>query len=301
MKDIRADDTPGIQHQRAQTQKWRGSRSGEKSWLAMATFLALAFGWSWALGFMGAQIRGGLPVPRAVLMILAGFGPSLAGFAALFLFSTSAGRRRSLSRSLKWRVGWSWFVLAFAVPPMIMLLAISVYVLLGGSNPVSISADQIPLVALNFVLVLLVGGPLGEEFGWRGYMTPVLRSRMGWRPASVIIGLVWGAWHLPLFFLAGTPQSNMSVAVFMLNILAGGVVFGWLYERTRGSVLPAIVLHTSLNGWAGVLGIVPTAESGHTYALVTGLLVLVAFALLAMPYKAKSERGRATAKRSSAC
>lgn len=272
-----------------------------RSLIAVLTFAAVALGWSWAVGFAGMQVKAGFPVLSAALMMLAGFGPSLAGLAVVFAFSTRKGRRDWLARSLSWRIGWRWFALAFAFPPAVMLIAISVHILSGAQNPVSITADQIPLIILNFVLVLLIGGPLGEELGWRGYMTPALRSRMGWRPASVIVGLVWGAWHLPLFFLAGTPQSNMPVAVFMLNILAGAVVFGWLYERTRGSLLPVIVLHTSLNAWAGVLGIVPTAESGRPYALVTGLLVLVALALLAKPDAAASERGRTPAKRSSVC
>jgi uncharacterized protein len=271
---------------------------GVKSSTAIVTFVAMAFIWSWGIGYLAARMGGGL---NTVLMISAGFGPSLAGLAVMHMFGTSAGRRRWNSRSLNWRLRWGWFALAFVLPPTIMLAAILVHVVLGGAYPAYVGTDHIPLVILNFVLVLMVGGPLGEEFGWRGFMTPALRSRMGWRPASVIIGLVWGAWHLPLFFLAGTPQSSMPVAVFMLNILAGAVVFGWLYERTRGSVLPAIVLHTSLNGWAGVLGIVPTAESGLLYVLVTGLLVLVALAFLATPDKATAERGRAASKRSSAC
>lgn len=271
---------------------------GVKSSTAIVTFVAMAFIWSWGIGYLAARMGGGL---NTVLMISAGFGPSLAGLAVMYMFGTSAGRRRWLSRSLNRRLRWGWFALAFVLPPAIMLAAIFVHVLLGGAYPVFVGTDHIPLVILNFALVLMIGGPLGEEFGWRGFMTPALRSRIGWRPASVIIGLVWGAWHLPLFFLAGTPQSSMPVAVFMLNILAGAVVFGWLYERTRGSVLPAIVLHTSLNGWAGVFGIVPTAESGLLYVLVTGLLVLVALAFLATPDKATAGRSRAASKRSSAC
>jgi len=106
---------------------------------------------------------------------------------------------------------------------------------------------------------------------------------MNWRAASIVVGVVWGLWHLPLFFLAGTAQSQIQMPLFLLNILAGSVLFGWLAERTRGSVLPALVLHTSLNAWAGILGIVPTAATQRPFALVTGLLVLVAAGLLLTP------------------
>jgi uncharacterized protein len=213
-------------------------------------------------------------------MMAAGFGPSLAGVAVVAVFSTGAGFRAWLARCLNWRVGWRWFAFAFLLPPVVMLLALAIHRALGGVMPAWPAAGQLPLVIANFGLVLVVGGPLGEEFGWRGYAMPAIADKLGWRRASLIIGVIWGLWHLPLFFMASTAQSHMPIPLFMLNILAGSVVFGWLFERTRRSVLPALVLHTSLNAWAGILGIVPTGTSGGSYALVTGLLVIVALALL---------------------
>lgn len=251
-----------------------------RSLATILAFVAFAFGWSWAIGFAGARVKSEFPILSMVLMMVAGFGPTIA---ALVVVSVSSDRRAMgdwLARCLNWRVDWRWFALAFAFPPAVMLLAVLIDVVLGGSFPAPIAVAQIPVLILNFALVLLIGGPLGEELGWRGYAMPALRARMGWPAASLMIGLVWGAWHLPLFFLVGTAQSQMPIPLFMLNIMAGAVVFGWLYERTQGSVLPALVLHMSLNAWAGILILVPTAETGRPYALVTGLLVIVAVALM---------------------
>ena len=85
----------------------------------------------------------------------------------------------------------------------------------------------------------------------------------------------------------------------MINILAGSIVFGWLWERTKGSVLPALVMHTSLNAWAGILGIIPSPETTRPYALVTALLVLIALAALMIPNSnaivlAEAGRGRSS-------
>lgn len=251
-----------------------------RSTLAILIFFCLAFTWSWAIGISATLAKEDFPVLNAVLMMAAGFGPSLAGLAVVGLFGRGAELYGWAVRCLNWRVGLHWFVLAFAMPPAVMVLALAVHTLLGASPPATLAADKIPLVILNFGLVLLIGGPLGEEFGWRGYATAALAARLDWRAASLIVGVFWGLWHLPLFFMAGTAQSHMPMAIFMLNILAGSVVFGWLFERTQGSVLPALVLHTSLNTWAGVLGIVPTATTGRPYALVTAMLVLIAMALL---------------------
>jgi membrane protease YdiL (CAAX protease family) len=222
-------------------------------------------------------------------MILAGFGPSLAAFAVTRLYGGRAGLRDWIAGCLNWRVDWRWFALAFLAPPVLMVGALALHTALGARLPAFPAVEHIPLAIANFGLVFLVGGPLGEEFGWRGYLTPALTARVNWRTASLLTGIVWGLWHLPLFFLAGTSQAQMAMPVFLLNILAGSVLFGWLFQRTSGSVVPALVLHTSLNGWAGILAIVPTAATGRPFALVTGLLVLVACALLLVP-----DRKRAT-------
>lgn len=243
---------------------------------AIAAFFALAFVWSWGLGYAAAQAKTPYPVPSAILMIFSGFGPSLAGVAAVAFFSRGAGLRTWLTRALNWRVGWHWLALAFLMPPCVMLLALALHAALGGTVPPSPAAGHIPLAIANFGLVFLIGGPLGEEFGWRGYAMPALTSKMGWRAASLIIGVIWGLWHLPWFFTADTAQSQMQFAPFMLNIIAGSILFSWLFRKSKGSVIPALLAHTSLNAWAGILSIIPTAETARPYALVTGILVAIA-------------------------
>lgn len=217
------------------------------------------------------------------MSMLAGFGPSLAGVAVVGLFGGRVELRGWLARCLRWRISGLWYLLAFLTPPLLMVIALGLHVAFGGKLPDFPALKQIPLAIANFGVVLLVGGPLGEEFGWRGYLTPVLVARMRWRAASLVIGVVWGVWHLPLFFMSGTVQSQMAIAVFLVNILAGSVLFGWLYERTGPSVLPAMVLHTSLNAWAGILAIIPTETLWRPYVFVTGLLLLVAVILLLIP------------------
>jgi uncharacterized protein len=247
---------------------------------AVINFFFLAFLLSWAIGLVATQVQPRFPALSTALMMAAGFGPSVAGFAVVAVFGSGTGLRNWLARCLNWRLGWRWFALAFLLPPVVMLLALAIDGTLGGATPTWPAASRLPLVIANFGLVFLVGGPLGEEFGWRGYAMPALTGKLGWRSASLIVGAVWGLWHLPLFFLASSAQSHMPIPLFLLNILAGSVVFGWLFERTEQSVLPALVLHTSLNAWAGILGIVPVGKAGGSYAVVTGLLVLIALALL---------------------
>jgi membrane protease YdiL (CAAX protease family) len=254
-------------------------QSRARSLPAVLTFFVLTFAWSWGLGVAATQTKAWSEVLATDLLMAATFGPSLAGLAVVAFFSRRQGFRAWLGRCLNWRTGWHWYALAFLVPPGAMVCALVVNTALGGATPVLPGADKLPLVIINFGLVLLVGGPLGEEFGWRGFALPALTARLGWRAASLIIGVVWAAWHLPLFFMAGTAQAQMPIALFMINITASSVAFSWLFARSGRSVWPVIVGHTSLNFWAGLL-ILPLGAGSQAYALVTALVVLIALALL---------------------
>jgi uncharacterized protein len=251
-----------------------------RSTSAIACFLVLSFAWSWLLGFMAIYANPHAPVLSSVLSIVSGFGPSVAALLTITLFNGRTGLVSWLKRALNWRAGWQWYALAFFAPPSVMLLALAFHAGLGGVIPPSPAVGHIPLAIANFGIVFLIGGPLGEEFGWRSYALPALGSKMGWHAASLVIGVIWGLWHLPWFFAAGTAQSQMPFVLFMLNIIAGSVLFSWLFMQSAGSVIPALVAHTSLNAWAGILSIIPTAETARPYALVTGILVMMAGLLL---------------------
>jgi membrane protease YdiL (CAAX protease family) len=263
----------------------RGSPAQVGAWSgrAIVLFVVLAFAWSWGIGFAAVQAKASSPALNVALMISAGFGPSLAGLVVVAIFGHPVGLLGWARRCLNWRVGWRWFLLAFLAPPAVMVCALALHIALGAAFPELHATTQIPFVIANFGLVLLIGGPLGEEFGWRGYLMSALTVRTNWRIASLVVGIVWGFWHLPLFFITGTAQAHMPIAVFLLNILGGSVLFGWLFQRTQQSVLPALVLHTSLNASAGILAIVPTAATAQPYMLVTALLILIAGVLLILP------------------
>jgi uncharacterized protein len=263
-----------------------------QSIVAITSFFALTFAWSWLLGFVAIYAKPYAPFFSAVLLIVSGFGPSITALVTVIFFSGPKGLVDWLKYAFNWRVGWQWYSLAFFMPPLVMFLAQAMHWTLGGTIPTSPAVGHIPLAIANFGLVFLIGGPLGEEFGWRSYAVPALGSKVGWRKASLMIGVIWGLWHLPWFFTAGTAQFQMSLAMFMLNIVAGSVLFSWLFLRSAGSVIPALVAHTSLNAFAGILSIIPTAETARPYALVTGILVTIAFWLLLRPAAQQASSSR---------
>ena len=243
-------------------------------------FFALTFAWSWACWALSPAIKTQLPWFATLLMFAGSFGPSLA---AIVMVASTRGLERLrawLSRCLQWRIGWGWWTFALLLPLAVMLLAAGLHIALGGDITSAPASGHLLMTVVNLPLVLLLGGPLGEEFGWRGYALPVLQDRLGWRVASLGLGLVWGAWHLPLFFIDGTAQAQIPLALFLLSVVAMSVVFVWLVNHTAGSVVAALLFHTAINFWPAVVPVLPTETSYRAYALVVALLVLLAITAL---------------------
>jgi uncharacterized protein len=164
-----------------------------------------------------------------------------------------------------------------------MLVALILNAALGGAVPPSPAAENVWLSIFIFGQILVVGGPLGEEFGWRGYALPALEHKTGWRWASLIVGGIWALWHLPLFYMSGTAQANMPMAMFMASSVALSVIFARLSINTAFSVLPAIVLHWSINAWSWAIPVTPQNGVIQPYYLVMGLVFAVAIFLFLKP------------------
>ncbi len=243
-------------------------------------FFVMTFAWSWTCWLLTPVVQADSSFAASALFFLEVFGPSLAAACLVCMTSGRAGLRTWLARCLKWRGRWAWMTLAFLSPLAVLTLAAAVHLLLGGVMPPSPAAGHVGLLIANFGLVFLVGGPLGEEFGWRGFALPSLIDYFGWRTASVVLGGIWGVWHLPLFFVAGSAQNQGSIAAFFVLIVATSVFYTWLYIRSAGSLLPVLVLHTASNWWTNVVPILPSDVEQHPYLFVVALVVAAAIWLL---------------------
>ncbi len=247
---------------------------------ALSGYLVLSFAWSWTCWGLSPAIEPQLPWLATLLMFAGSFGPSLAAVVVVASTRKWQGLRTWLGRCLRWRIGWAWWAFALLLPLALMAIAGSLHIALGGAIGTSPASGHLLMTLVNLPLILLLGGPLGEEFGWRGYALPVLQDQLGWCTASLVLGLVWGVWHLPLFFIEGTSQAHIPIALFLLSVVAMSVLFGWLVSRTAGSVVAALVLHTAINFWPSVLPVLPTETSYRAYAFVVAMLVLLALGLM---------------------
>jgi membrane protease YdiL (CAAX protease family) len=207
-------------------------------------FFGLALGGTWLLqlpALLGA--RGILPGGVAPYMLpaaLGGFGPLVAAIVAAR--SEGPGRVRELFASLRPRAGLlAWYLVALLLFPLIHVLGEAAYRLAAGA-PAGAWLYPPDNAQRWSALVLM---PLVEEPGWRGFAMPRLAERYGWLSASWLVGVAWAAWHALMFALQGFDAP--AFALGMIMIVAGSVVFGWLFDRTRGSLLAAVLAHAGVH------------------------------------------------------
>ena len=168
------------------------------------------------------------------------FGPALAAIIVASLAEGKSGLKNLLSRLMRWRVGARWYAVALGLPAVLAFTTAGVHHLLGGSEAIRFGG----LSVLNFVVFVFV---VGEELGWRGYALPRLLAGKSALAASMILGVLWGAWHLPTFFVPGAPQHGLPFSAFVILTVAYSILFTWVYIHTRGSVLISTLLHGSIN------------------------------------------------------
>lgn len=108
-------------------------------------------------------------------------------------------------------------------------------------------------VPLHLLGGLIFLGPVGEEFGWRGYALPRLLTILSPVPASLVLGLAWAPWHLPLVLVEGSFQSNVPFLLFLVSTVGLSVLYTWLYSANAGRLFAVLLFHAASNTAATVL------------------------------------------------
>lgn len=238
-------------------------------------FAALAIGLSWAVWLPIAWSGSESP-----LKDVGSFGPAVA--ALIVVLARPDLRADWRSRLTAWRVPIRWYALVLIGPVLVCGAVVAAARVIGLTGLRFNDPSQIYLIVPAFVAVLVLGGPLGEEPGWRGLLLPNLAERVSFPIAGLVVGLVWATWHLPLFLIPGTPQAELPLAGYLALTVALGVVYGSLAQHTRSSVPVATVFHAASNTAAGLLPILPPDTGGSTapFLVLTSFVVLLAVALL---------------------
>jgi membrane protease YdiL (CAAX protease family) len=212
----------------------------------LAAFLVLAYGLTWALWIPLAVFRDAASGAYSSLALP--IGSNIPSAVAIVLTAIGLGKgatRKLLGRLLIWRVGWRWWLLLLAPTALVVGTLDMVAVTRGGPT----AALAMPVLsAVVFVgFMTFPGSAAGEEIGWRGYALPRLQARHTALTASLVVGTLHGLWHLPLW-LTGDLDHRLSVyPAFLIQAIALAVIYTWLYNSTRGSLLLVVLFHTATN------------------------------------------------------
>lgn len=242
----------------------------------------LVLGLTWP--FMIVDVLGShgiLPfrVPVALWLVM-GYMPTLAAVIVTRLMQGREGVRALFRKLLIARVGFKWYAFAIFGLAAICVVAILLGNLFGATTnspiiPVEMAAAGPFALLLNAVLGLIVRGIMnGEEFAWRGAALPRLQAKYNALTSSLILSIPWILFHLPLFFTKGSSQVEMSFAGYAIQLVATSILFTWLYNNTRGSVLLAYILHAAMNTWTSIFAIDPANQFQGW--ILTGVFVAVA-------------------------
>jgi uncharacterized protein len=180
------------------------------------------------------------PAWAIALYIAGGFVPSLLAIFLTWKKEGPPGLRLLGRRILQFKLGWRWYMYTFQVVMIGTAGQLTINKLLGNTFN-----GYLFWTLLGSFFPLLVLGPLSEEIGWRGYALERLQTRWNALTSSLMIGLVWALWHLPLFRMVGTSQHELGVPFigFLIKMMASSIFYTWLYNNTKKSLWSAILLH----------------------------------------------------------
>jgi uncharacterized protein len=202
-------------------------------------------------------------------------GPLVAALLVIGLTEGRPGFRALGARMTRWRVGWSWWVVALGLPPGMVLLAALLNGAAGAAAPALPSWGGMALL-FGLFLVNPLGGALGEEPGWRGYAQPCLQAR--WSPlvSALALGALVAGWHLPL---VATGQLG---TVGVITTVAITVVYAWLFNRTGGSALITLIAHALQDSFTfGALSYA-AADAARIEYLYSLVVIAVAVAVVVL-------------------
>jgi len=276
------------------------SVSGLSAWMRqhpIAAYFTLAFAGTWALDMpmvLGTNGLGIFPyeVPMilfVILFILGVYaGPTLSAFLVTNALEGKEGRQKLLPRYGQWRVGLVSYALAVFALPMIYLIAGSIVL---GSVPLAEMRTNWTTFFSPYLIAVLIFPAFitwGEEPGWRGFAQTRMQEYYHPLLASVVVGFMHGLWHLPVFLLVSGPITlgPFDLQEFALNTvitIAIAILFAWVFNNARGSILIAVLLHASLNATpAWMSALIPNYPVDAVGKIVMGVYFVAAVVLISL-------------------
>jgi membrane protease YdiL (CAAX protease family) len=231
-------------------------------------FFLFTFSFSWLLWLPGLLITHKLVNPTETLIStsnflkwIAGTGPSLA---AIFLTGINGGKtevKKLFSRLWNIKLGYWYFPVLLLLPATLIIAHLLNIILFHASFPSSGLLTEFWWIPIIFLIFLIM--QFSEELGWRGYALDRLQKRWNAVFSSVLLGIIWAIWHLPMFLISGFGQydNQLPYGQFFITLVLISVLITWLQNNTNGSLVPAFIIHAMLNLSGEVLPLVEKSNN----------------------------------------
>ena len=271
-------------------------RTDDASWRTLTAFFGTTFVVSWSAWFLAGALdtsrdpATGHSVSWTLLVYLGTFAPAIVALA----MTAQAGRQQVAAlfgQVVRIDVPMRRYLLAFLFMFAVKLGVAAAYRLGLGAWP-RLGYESVALLAV--ATIFSTPGQAGEELGWRGFALPRLGARIGVAWASIVLGVAWAFWHLPLFIIPGVDKSGQAFPVWGLGVVALSVAMAFLWLRTGRSLLPVMLMHAGVNNLGSIIpGAIPKASNIWTWHaspqlwLTTGVLWLAAAGVLVAMYRGR--------------
>jgi len=269
-------------------------------------FFLLTFAYSWLIWIPSVLDGLGLELPfdvsgySMVVVIIGAFAPMMAAITLIARDGGWKGIKAFFGRALDFHIKPVYLVIALVLPLVIHGIAHYLALALGLDVartlfPSDIAVPAVVLAIPYFFLMMIIGGGQ-EEFGWRGFAQEPLQEKIGVIPASLVIGAIWGLWHLPLWFMAGDLHSAYSFLAFVMMTTSISIIYAWLYNASGKKLIVVVFFHAMNNTAAPLIpflhGIEGKSESAYwIYAAVNvvfGIIFAFVLARRSKPIKTES-------------
>ncbi len=246
-------------------------------------FFALTYGLTWSFWIPAALWGAPEPAPVTTLLhYLGGLMPPLVAIGLTFLRRDRDAWHDYWQRVIGFgRIRAGWYAVILLTAPALTGLGALLDVLLGGTGAqIETRFLANPLAVVPFAFFTLFFGPLPEEIAWRGYALDRLQARWSALASSLVLGLAWTLWHVPLFFIEGSYQhgliGSLSFWLFWLGLVPQSILMTWIYNHNRRSTLSAVLFHYAVNLTGELFALTERAELCYALLWIVAALVVIA-------------------------
>jgi membrane protease YdiL (CAAX protease family) len=256
-------------------------------------FYVLAFGIAW-LGWIPAALGSRSIAPFDAphfqfLLILPAIAPALAAVIVMRATYGVVASNELFKALVRWQVSPAWYLVAVLGPLVLLVAGRTVTDVLRLTDvPPAPQGEPIALAIVALITSLLANP--WEEVGWRGFALPHWQQRFTALTASLILGGLWGLWHVPLFFWVGNPMATYPFGLWFLSLLALTVLYTWLYNATAGNLFVVTLFHVGLNTFGAAVQGISWLSLVLVYSLVA-LILLVRFGPIHLSPQPRTQAG----------